>query len=62
MKQDRIIKQVLITLDNVEKQCITIDDFLHDLCEESPEYSTYYKLFDYVWSSLYDVEEKLKML
>ena len=62
MKQERTLKQISITLDNVTAQCVVIDDFIHDVCKEHPEYNTYHKLFDYIWGSLYDIQEKLKTL
>lgn len=61
-KQERTLKQIETTLKNVSQQCEDINYFLQELCKESPEYNTYYRLFDYIWGSIFDIEEKIKTL
>lgn len=62
MKQERTLKQISITLDNVANQCKNMLDFLHDTLQEQPENETYFKLMDYITSSVHDVQEKIKTL
>lgn len=62
MKQDRTLKAVSITLENVTAQLNILDDFISEVCEQHPEQETYKRLFDYVWSSVQDVQEKIKTL
>lgn len=61
-KHERTLKQIETTLKNVSRQCEDMDDFLHNLVKDSPEYETYFKLFDYIWGSILDIDEKIKTL
>lgn len=61
-KQERTLKQIEITLHNIENQCQSILDFMGDIVKENPEYETYFKLLDYVTLAIYDIDEKIKIL
>ena len=60
--KNRTLKTIAITLENVGNQLDVIDDFITAQCKQHPEFETYQKLFDYVWSSIQDIQEKIKTL
>ena len=62
MKQDKTLKTISITLDNIITQLDILDDVISEICQEKQELTTYSKLFDYVFSSVIDINEKIKTL
>lgn len=62
MKHERTLKQIDITLRNVEEQTQIVLDAMNELIKVNPEYETYYKLLDYVAYAIYDVHEKMRTL
>lgn len=61
-RQEKALKQINITLRNVTQQADILDDFFQELSERHPEYKTYHKLSDYIFSSILDIQEKLQTL
>ena len=61
-RQEKALKQINITLRNVTQQADILDDFFQELSERYPEYKTYHKLSDYIFSSILDIQEKLQTL
>lgn len=62
MKQDKTLKTISITLNNIITQLDILDDVISEICQEKQELTTYSKLFDYVFSSVIDINEKIKTL
>ena len=61
-RQEKALKQLNITIQNVCHQMDILDDFFHDLALRHPEYQTYHKLSDYILGSICDIQEKLQTL
>ena len=62
MARNTTLKAISITLDNVTTQLDILDDFITDVYKQHPETETYWKLFNYVWESIFDIQEKIKTL
>jgi hypothetical protein len=61
-RQEKALKQINITIRNVTQQADILDDFFQELSDRHPEYKTYHKLSDYIFSSILDIQEKLQTL
>lgn len=61
-RQEKALKQINITIRNVTQQADILDDFFQELADRHPEYKTFHKLSDYIFSSILDIQEKLQTL
>lgn len=61
-RQEKTLKQLNITIKNVVQQADILDDFFQEIASKHPEYNTYHKLSDYIFSSILDISEKIQTL
>lgn len=61
-RQEKTVKQITVTINNLLQQFDILDDFFHDIASKHPEYNTYHKLSDYIMGSLLDISEKIQTL
>lgn len=61
-RQEKTVKQITVTINNLLQQFDILDDFFHDIACKHPEYDTYHKLSDYILGSLLDISEKIQIL